>query len=75
MSSQPNLLYILNFKNKTKHEKAVLYYFYYSKNKGEVNTRINPDNSGTIEYDSHRNENSYMQIAKEEYSKETIFRY
>jgi hypothetical protein len=32
--------------------------------------RINPDNSGTIEYDSHRNENSYMQIAKEEYSKE-----
>lgn len=34
---------------------------------------INPDNSGTIEYDSHRNENSYMQIAKEEYSKETIF--
>ncbi|MBE0391059.1 hypothetical protein [Flavobacterium sp. PL002] len=35
---------------------------------------INPDNSGTIEYDSHRNENSYMQIAKEEYSKETIFK-
>lgn len=34
---------------------------------------INPDNSGNIEYDSHRNENSYMQIAKEEYSKETVF--
>ena len=35
--------------------------------------RINPDSTGTMEYDSHRNENSYMQIAKEEYSKETIF--
>ncbi|MEZ7506625.1 hypothetical protein [Flavobacterium sp. Arc2] len=34
---------------------------------------INPDNSGTIVYESHRNENSYMQIVKEEYSKETIF--
>lgn len=35
---------------------------------------INPDNSGTIAYDSHRNENSYMQIAGEEYSKETVFK-
>lgn len=35
---------------------------------------INPDNSGTITYDSHRNENSYMQIAGEEYSKETVFK-
>ncbi|MEZ7499182.1 hypothetical protein QO200_10560 [Flavobacterium sp. Arc3] len=34
---------------------------------------VNPDNSGTIVYESHRNENSYMQIVKEEYSKETIF--
>jgi hypothetical protein len=35
---------------------------------------INPDNSGTVEFDSHRNENSYMQIAGEEYSKETVFK-
>ncbi|EIA08853.1 hypothetical protein [Flavobacterium frigoris] len=35
---------------------------------------INPDNSGTIEFDSHRNESSYMQIAGEEYSKETVFK-
>ena len=34
---------------------------------------INPDNSGTLEFESHRNENSYMQIAREEYSKETVF--
>lgn len=35
---------------------------------------INPDNSGTIEFDSHRNENSYMQIAGEEYAKETVYK-
>ncbi|MGO4821457.1 MULTISPECIES: hypothetical protein [unclassified Flavobacterium] len=35
---------------------------------------INADNSGTITLDSHRNENSYMQIAREEYSKETVFK-
>lgn len=35
---------------------------------------INPDNSGTIDYDSRRNEHSYMQIAGEEYSKETVFK-
>ena len=34
---------------------------------------INSDNSGTIEFDSHRNENSYMQIAGEQYTKETVF--
>jgi hypothetical protein len=35
---------------------------------------MNADNSGTIEFGSHRNENSYMQIAREEYSKETVFK-
>ena len=35
---------------------------------------INSDNSGTVEFDSHRNENSYMQIAGEDYSKETVFK-
>ena len=35
---------------------------------------INPDNSGTIMVDMHRNENSYMQIAGEQYAKETIFK-
>ena len=35
---------------------------------------INSDNSGTIMMDMHRNENSYMQIAGEQYAKETIFR-
>ncbi|MBU2060339.1 MAG: hypothetical protein KKH44_00620 [Bacteroidetes bacterium] len=35
---------------------------------------INPDNSGTIVVDMHRNENSYMQIAGEQYAKETIFK-
>jgi hypothetical protein len=35
---------------------------------------INPDNSGSVEFDSHRNENSYMQIAGEEYAKETVYK-
>lgn len=35
--------------------------------------QINTDNSGTVEFDSHRNENSYMQISGEQYNKETIF--
>ena len=35
---------------------------------------INPDNTGTIVVDMHRNENSYMQIAGEQYAKETIFK-
>ena len=35
---------------------------------------INPNNSGTIVVDMHRNENSYMQIAREQYAKETIFK-
>ena len=35
---------------------------------------INADASGTVEYDSHRNERSYMQIAGEQYAKETVFR-
>ncbi|UQD54920.1 hypothetical protein [Flavobacterium sp. K5-23] len=34
---------------------------------------INPDGSGTIEINEHRDENSYMQIAGENYSKETVF--
>lgn len=34
---------------------------------------INPDYSGNIVYDSHRNENSYMQISGEQYAKETVF--
>jgi hypothetical protein len=34
---------------------------------------INLDNSGTVAFDSHRNENSYMQIAPEKYAKEAIF--
>jgi RecG-like helicase len=34
---------------------------------------INPDNSGTIKYEQHREENSYMQIAGDSYSQETIF--
>ncbi|WP_339658525.1 hypothetical protein [Flavobacterium frigidarium] len=35
---------------------------------------ITPDNTGTIVVDMHRNENSYMQIAGEQYAKETIFK-
>jgi hypothetical protein len=35
---------------------------------------INPDGSGTIEVAMLREENSYMQLAKEEYSKENTFR-
>jgi hypothetical protein len=36
--------------------------------------RLNPDGSGTIEVTDLRDENSYMQLAKEEYSKEDIYR-
>jgi hypothetical protein len=35
---------------------------------------VNADGSGTIEVAEHRDENSYMQLAGEEYSKETVFR-
>src|SRR6218665_3915811 len=35
---------------------------------------INADGSGTIEIEQIRDENSYMQMAGEEYSKENIFR-
>lgn len=35
---------------------------------------IKPDNTGTVTFGSHRNENSYMQIAGQEYSKETVFK-
>lgn len=36
--------------------------------------QINPDGSGTIEVSDLRDENSYMQLAKEEYSKEDIYK-
>lgn len=36
--------------------------------------RLNSDGSGTIEVTDLRDEHSYMQLAKEEYSKENIFR-
>jgi hypothetical protein len=36
--------------------------------------RLNPDGSGTIEVTELRDENSYMQLAKEEYSKEDVFK-
>lgn len=36
--------------------------------------RLNPDGSGTIEVTELRDEHSYMQLAKEEYSKEDIFK-
>jgi hypothetical protein len=35
--------------------------------------KINPDGSGTIEMEQLREENSYMQLAGEEYSKENVF--
>jgi hypothetical protein len=35
---------------------------------------FNPDGSGSIEVTNLREENSYMQLAKEEYSKENIYR-
>jgi hypothetical protein len=35
---------------------------------------LNPDGSGSIEVADLRDENSYMQLAKEEYSKEDIFK-
>jgi hypothetical protein len=35
---------------------------------------VNPDGSGSIEVADLRDENSYMQLAKEEYSKENIYR-
>jgi hypothetical protein len=35
---------------------------------------LNPDGSGTIEIVDLRDENSYMQLAKEEYSKEEIYK-
>jgi hypothetical protein len=35
---------------------------------------INPDGTGTIEVNELREENSYMQLAKEEYAKENIYR-
>ncbi|REG98567.1 hypothetical protein [Flavobacterium aquicola] len=35
---------------------------------------LNPDGSGTIEVDMLRDENSYMQIAKENYSKEDVYK-
>jgi hypothetical protein len=35
---------------------------------------LNPDGSGSIEVADLRDENSYMQLAKEEYSKENIYR-
>ncbi|MFC0778921.1 hypothetical protein [Flavobacterium sp. HJSW_4] len=35
---------------------------------------INPDGSGTIEMEQLREENSYMQLAGEEYSKENVFK-
>jgi hypothetical protein len=35
---------------------------------------INPDGSGTIEVTDLRDENSYMQLAKEEYSKENVYK-
>jgi hypothetical protein len=35
---------------------------------------LNPDGSGSIEVTDLRDENSYMQLAKEEYSKENIFK-
>lgn len=36
--------------------------------------RINPDGTGTIEVSEIREENSYMQLAKEEYAKEDFYR-
>ena len=36
--------------------------------------RFNPDGSGSIEVVNLREENSYMQLAKEEYSKENIYK-
>jgi hypothetical protein len=36
--------------------------------------RINPDGTGTIEVNEVREENSYMQLAKEEYAKEDFYR-
>ncbi|WP_396187073.1 hypothetical protein [Flavobacterium sp.] len=36
--------------------------------------RINPDGTGTIEVNELRDENSYMQLAKEEYAKEDFYR-
>jgi hypothetical protein len=36
--------------------------------------RINPDGTGTIEVSELREENSYMQLAKEEYAKEDFYR-
>lgn len=36
--------------------------------------RINPDGTGTIEVSELRDENSYMQLAKEEYAKEDFYR-
>jgi hypothetical protein len=36
--------------------------------------RINPDGTGTIEVSEVREENSYMQLAKEEYAKEDFYR-
>ncbi|PJJ09188.1 hypothetical protein CLU83_2522 [Flavobacterium sp. 1] len=35
---------------------------------------LNPDGSGIIEFETLRDEYSYMQIAKEEYSKEDVYR-
>jgi hypothetical protein len=35
---------------------------------------LNPDGSGSIEVSNLREENSYMQLAKEEYSKENIYK-
>ena len=35
---------------------------------------LNPDGSGSIEVTDLRDEHSYMQLAKEEYSKEDIYR-
>lgn len=35
---------------------------------------INPDGSGVIEIKQHREENSYMQLAGEEYTKENVFK-
>lgn len=35
---------------------------------------INPDGTGTIEVSEEREENSYMQLAKEEYAKEDFYR-
>lgn len=61
------------FSKKMKYLLSLLILFFFASCQITETITINSDGSGTIEIEQIRDENSYMQIAGEEYSKENVF--